>query len=84
MFELVHIALPFDARTSMRITLTIDDELFDKAVALAEPGMAKSQLLKVCVQAFIQRQAGRRLAALGGQAADVELAPRGPEQVSAG
>ena len=60
----------------MRTTLTIDDELFAKALALAEPGMEKSDLFKECFKAFIQRQAARRLAALGGQAADIELAPR--------
>lgn len=60
----------------MRTTLTIDDELFAKAVALAEPGIERSELIKECVKAFIQRQTARRLAALGGQAPEVELAPR--------
>ena len=60
----------------MRTTLTIDDELFAKATALAEPGMQKSELLKECVKAFIQRQTARRLAALGGQVPDIELVPR--------
>lgn len=60
----------------MRTTLTIDDELFAKALSLAEPGMEKSDLLKECVKAFIQRQTARRLAALGGQIPDIELAPR--------
>ena len=60
----------------MRTTLTIDDELFDKALSLAEPGTERSDLFKECVKAFIQRQAARRLAALGGQAADITLAPR--------
>jgi metal-responsive CopG/Arc/MetJ family transcriptional regulator len=60
----------------MRTTLTIDDQLFDQAQALAEPGMEKSELLRECVKAYIQRQTARRLAALGGQAPDIELAPR--------
>ena len=66
----------------MRTTLTIDDALFAKAVALAEPGMEKSDLFKECVKAFIQRQTARRLAALGGQAADIEVAPRRREVTS--
>lgn len=37
----------------MRTTLTVDDELFAKAVPLAEPGMEKSELLRECVKAFI-------------------------------
>lgn len=64
----------------MRTTLTIDDTLFAKAVALAEPGIEKSELIRECVKAFIQRQTARRLAALGGLAPDVELAPRRREE----
>jgi len=60
----------------MRTTLTIDDQLFAKAVALAEPDMEKSELIRECVRAFIQRQTARRLAARGGMAPDIELAPR--------
>ncbi len=64
----------------MRTTLTIDDHLFARAVSLAEPGIEKSELLRECVKAFIQHQAARRLAALGGQALDIELAPRRREE----
>lgn len=67
----------------MRTTLTIDDELFAKAVQLAEPGIEKSVLLRECVKAFIQREAARRLAAMGGQEPDVELVPRRREEALA-
>lgn len=70
-------------KQGMRTTLTIDDELFAKAVALAEPGMERSELLKECVRAFIQRQTARRLAALGGQVPGMELAPRRREEAAA-
>lgn len=66
----------------MRTTLTIDDQLFDQAQALAEPGMEKAELLKECVKAYIQRQTARRLAALGGQAPDIDLAPRRREDLA--
>ena len=65
----------------MRTTLTIDDALFAKAVALAEPGIEKSELIRECVKAFIQRQTARRLAALGGQAPDIELVQRRREDL---
>jgi hypothetical protein len=68
-------------RSNMRTSFTIDDHLFTKAVALAEPGIEKSELIRECVKAFIQRQTARRLAALGGQAPDIELAPRRREEV---
>lgn len=64
----------------MRTTLTLDDQLYAKALALADPGMEKSELLRECVKAFIQRQTARRLAALGGQMPDVELVPRRREE----
>ena len=66
----------------MRTTLTIDDELHAQAVALAEPGVEKSELIRQCVKAFIQRQTARRLAALGGQVPDMELVPRRREETS--
>ena len=68
---------------TMRTTLTIDDQLFAKAVALADPGLEKSELIRECVKAFIQRQTARRLAALGGQAPEIELVPRQREGQSA-
>jgi len=67
----------------MRTTLTIDDQLFAKALALAEPGIEKSELIRECVKAFIQRQTARRLAALGGQAPEIELVPRRREEMPA-
>ena len=67
----------------MRTTLTIDDELYAKALALAEPGMEKSELFRECVKAYIQRQTARRLAALGGQIPDMELVARRREEPSA-
>lgn len=60
----------------MRTTLTIDDELYAKALSLADPGIEKSELLRACVKAFIQRETTRRLAALGGQIPEMDLAPR--------
>ena len=47
------------------------------------PGGEKSELIKQRVKAFIQRQTARRLAALGGQATDIELAPSRREDAPA-
>lgn len=66
----------------MRTTITIDDQLFAQAVQLAVPGIEKSELLRECVKAFIQREAARRLAALGGQESDIELVPRRREKAT--
>ncbi len=66
----------------MRTTLTIDEQLYAKAVALAPPGIEKSELIRECVKAFIQRQTARRLADLGGTAPDIELVPRRREEAA--
>lgn len=66
----------------MRTTLTIDDQLFEQAQALAQPGMEKSELIRECVKAFIQRQTARRLADLGGMAPDIEAVPRRREDAA--
>lgn len=60
----------------MRTTVTIDDELYEKALELADPGMDKADLFREAVKTFIRVRAGRRLAALGGSIPDMEEAPR--------
>ena len=67
----------------MRTTITIDDDLFDQALALADPGVEKSELIRECVRTFIQIQTARRLAALGGGIPDMELPPRRREDLLA-
>jgi Arc/MetJ family transcription regulator len=66
----------------MRTTLTIDDDLFAKAMALAQPGTEKAELIRECVKAFIQRQTARRMAALGGEAPEIELVLRRREEAT--
>jgi Arc/MetJ family transcription regulator len=51
----------------MRTTVTLDDELYQRALELADPGMEKSDLFREAIKAFIRVQAGRRLASLGGK-----------------
>lgn len=64
----------------MRARLAIDDALFAEAMALAEPGTTRSELLQECLMAFIKRQSARRLAALGGKVPDVEPGSRRREE----
>ncbi|MDX1587387.1 MAG: type II toxin-antitoxin system VapB family antitoxin [Oleiphilaceae bacterium] len=60
----------------MRTTLTIDDELYRKALELADPDMNKSDLFREAIHTFIRVQAAKRLAALGGKAPDMQDIPR--------
>lgn len=49
----------------MRATVTIDDALYDQALALAAPGTGKAALVREALQTFVRIQAARRLVALG-------------------
>jgi hypothetical protein len=60
----------------MRTTVTIDDELYRKALALAEPGMDKADLFREAVKVYVRVQSARRLAALGGAAPQMKAVPR--------
>ena len=52
----------------MRTTVTIDDDLYQKALEAADPGMASNDLFREAIMVFVRVQAGKRLAALGGSA----------------
>ena len=60
----------------MRITVTMDDELYQRALDLADPGMDKADVFREAMKVFIRVQAGKRLAALGGAAPSMKEVPR--------
>lgn len=60
----------------MRTTVTIDDELYQKALDVADPGMDKGDLFREAMKLFVRVQAGKRLAALGGKAPTMKDIPR--------
>jgi Arc/MetJ family transcription regulator len=49
----------------MRTTVTIDDELFAKALDMADPQMDRADLFREAIKTFVRVQAAKRLAALG-------------------
>ena len=62
----------------MRTTVSIDDELYQRALELADPGMDKGNLFREAMTVFVRVQAGKRLAALGGKATGMKAIPRRP------
>ncbi|HMH14219.1 MAG TPA: type II toxin-antitoxin system VapB family antitoxin [Edaphobacter sp.] len=59
----------------MRTTLTLDDELLDKAeeyTGLSE----KTSIVREALKALIERESARRLARMGGIAPNLETPPR--------
>lgn len=55
----------------MRTTITLDDDLLARAQALAGP-KERSALLREALEALVQRESARRLAALGGSEPQLE------------
>jgi Arc/MetJ family transcription regulator len=66
----------FDAEEAdMRTTVAIDDELFAKAQEYA--GVSeKSAVIREALKAFVEREAGRRLARMGGTQPEAKAPPR--------
>lgn len=61
----------------MEVTVSIDDELYEQALELSEPGLDKpSDLIHQAMKAYVRVQAARRLAALGGDAPSMQDIPR--------
>ena len=59
----------------MRTTITIDDELLDRAQELT--GIKeRSVLIREALKSIIAREAGRRLARMGGTMPDLVAPPR--------
>lgn len=59
----------------MRTTIAIDDELFAKAQGYAGVD-EKSAVIKKALQAYVQLEAGRRLALMGGSMPDATAPSR--------
>lgn len=48
----------------MRTTVTLDDALYEQALAVADPDMDKADLFREAVKTFVRIQSAKRLAAL--------------------
>jgi hypothetical protein len=60
----------------VRTTVTIDDDLYQRALDVADAGMDKADLFREAMKVFVRVQAGKRLSALGGKAPKMKSIPR--------
>lgn len=65
----------FDAMSRVRTTVTLDEELLRQAEELTGTS-GTSRLLGEALEALVQRESARRLAALGGSDPNATAAPR--------
>ena len=52
--------------TAMRYTVTIDDDLYEKALQMAEPGLSPSELFQEAFLTYVRVRTAQRLHARGG------------------
>jgi Arc/MetJ family transcription regulator len=76
--QLMLICITFDAQEDLllRTTITIDDELYQRALDVADPGMDRADLFREAMRVFVRVQAAKRLSALGGQTPKMKMIPR--------
>ena len=60
----------------MRTTVTIDDDLYSKALEVADPAMDKADLFREAIKTFVRIQSAKRLAALGAAVPEIQDVPR--------
>ena len=60
----------------MRTTVTIEDDLYEKALEVADPAMDKADLFREAIKTFVRVQAAKRLAALGAAMPEMQDVPR--------
>ena len=61
---------------AMRTTVTIDDDLYELALEVADPAMDKTDLFREASKTFVRVQTAKRRAALGGTAPAMPEVPR--------
>lgn len=64
----------------MKVTVSIEDNLYNQALELADSPMDRSDLFHEALKTFIRVQSSKRLAALGGSMSDMQDIPRHPYQ----
>ncbi|WP_172117337.1 type II toxin-antitoxin system VapB family antitoxin [Halomonas hibernica] len=61
----------------MKITVTVDDDLYTQALELSEPGLDKpSDIVQAALQTYVRVTAARRIAKAGGNAPSMSDIPR--------
>jgi len=60
----------------MKTTVTIGDDLYERALELADPAMDKANIFREAMKTFVRIQVAKRLAALGGTMSNSKDVPR--------
>ena len=60
----------------MRVSVEIEDSLYEKAIELADPSMDSSNLFNEALKIFIRVRSSERLMALGAAAPEIKDIPR--------
>jgi hypothetical protein len=77
LFELIQYRTSLIQEPVVRTTVSINDDLYDKALEVADPAMHKADLFREAFKTFVRVRAATRLAALGGAVPDMLPRPDG-------
>jgi len=64
----------------MRTTVALNDALYEKALALADPDMDRADIFRAAMKVFVRVQAAKRFAALSGTMPEIQDALRCREE----
>jgi Arc/MetJ family transcription regulator len=76
MFILMYHHILIDDEVGMRTTVTIDDDLYEKALEVADPAMDRADLFREAIKTFVRVQGAKRLIALGATMPEALDVPR--------
>lgn len=60
----------------MRTTVSIDDDLYEKAIDLSGKNLKGNKLFEEAIKTYVRVESAKRLATLGGSAPDMKNIPR--------
>jgi len=60
----------------MRTTVSIEDALYEKALAFLNPALDKKDIFREAMKTFVRVESAKRLAQLGSSIPDMQAVPR--------
>jgi len=60
----------------MRTTVSIEDSLYESAIALLDPAIERKEIFREAMKTFVRVQSAKRLAELGSKIEHMQTVPR--------
>jgi len=63
----------------MRTTVSIEDSLYENALAFLNPALDKKEIFREAMKTFVRVESAKRLAQLGSSVPNMQTVPRRPD-----